>query len=170
MSHALFKTSRRLLNNRVLLRTMAALAFVATAASVSAAPPHARGAYHERGPAIDQRYDQRYGHRPNHRTNPRHGYRHDYRHGWKGDRAHGHREQRARRYAGLAVEQAREARRLGWHPSHPRWSLNYRRHLHWALEREAWRLERETRRRAARLREIRMHYRGYRDGHAFRRW
>ncbi len=64
----------------------------------------------------------------------------------------------ARRYADVAVSQAREARRLGWYPDHPRWSLRHERHFRWALRADAHRLDREIRRRAARLRELRLRF------------
>lgn len=126
-------------------------ALMAAAASVSAGPPHGqREPYHERARA--------------------HEYRLRMRPGAERHRAPIHRNRRAHRYAGIAVNQAREARRLGWYPDHPRWSLNYERHLRWAVGQGAWRLEREIRKRAARLRELRMHHRGRRGGRVYRRW
>jgi hypothetical protein len=137
--------------HRPLFRITALIALMAAAASVSAGPPHGhRGPYHERGPAHEHRLHVRPG-----------AERH---------RATTHRDRRAHRYAGIAVDQARAARRLGWYPDHPRWSLNYERHLRWALGHGGWRLEREIRKRAARLRELRMHHHGRGGGRVYRRW
>jgi hypothetical protein len=68
-----------------------------------------------------------------------------------------HRYDNARRYAANAVRQAREAHRLGFYPDHPRWSADFQRHLEWALRADAWKLEREARKRALKLRELRRH-------------
>lgn len=115
---------------------------------------HDRGSRHGRG--HDYGHDTGYG-------------RGDYRRGHSDDRGHydnrGHydkggrrdgREYRqARRYAAEAVDQAREARRLGLHPDHPRWSLSFDRHFNWALGMSNQALHREHYRRAAQLREWR---------------
>jgi len=66
-----------------------------------------------------------------------------------------HRYDNARRYAANAVRQAREARRLGYYRDHPRWSADFQRHFEWALGVDAWKLEREARKRAVKLRELR---------------
>lgn len=75
-----------------------------------------------------------------------------------------HRYDNARRYAANAVRQAREAHRLGFYPDHPRWSTNFQRHFEWALRADAWKLEREARKRALKLRELRRYAR-YGYGH-----
>ncbi|MBL38867.1 MAG: hypothetical protein CMP07_10715 [Xanthomonadales bacterium] len=73
-----------------------------------------------------------------------------------------HRYDNARRYAANAVRQAREAHRLGYYPDHPRWSADFQRHLEWALGVDAWKLEREARKRALKLRELRRYaHHGY---------
>lgn len=66
----------------------------------------------------------------------------------------------ARRYAANAVRQARRLRHLGFYPDHPRWSTSFQRHFEWALRADAWKLEREARKRARTLRELRQsaHY------------
>jgi hypothetical protein len=148
------------------LKITTAVALLAFAATASAGPPHDdrgrhgphAGLYDDRG-ALGHRAHPRRGHE---------GYRHEgYRH--QGYRKAQHRQQQAHRYAAVSVDQARELRRLGHYPDHPRWSLNYEGHLHWALSQDGWRLEREIRRRAARLRELRIHYRGHRY-QPYRRW
>lgn len=70
-----------------------------------------------------------------------------------------HRHDDARRYAAVAIRQAHKARALGYYPDHPRWSLNFQRHYRWALHADAYRIEREIRRRARKLRELRRHAR-----------
>lgn len=86
---------------------------------------------------------------------PRHGYAHSGRHSssyiakLKHDKAH--------HYAQAAVQQAHEARRLGYRSGHPRWSTRYQEHYYWALDRHPDRLHRENHERAAELRELR-HY------------
>ncbi len=73
-----------------------------------------------------------------------------------------HRYDNARRYAANAVRQAREAHRLGYYPDHPRWSADFQRHFEWALGADAWKLEREARKRALKLRELRRYaHHGY---------
>jgi hypothetical protein len=89
------------------------------------------------------------------------GYRHAESRRYHEDRAVG----RARRYAARAVDQARQARRLGFHPSHPRWSLNYERHFRWALRADRRDAEREVRRRAHQLRKWRRYGYGPRNGY-----
>ncbi len=64
---------------------------------------------------------------------------------------------KAHYYAQTAVQQAREARQLGYRSGHPRWSTHYREHYYWALDRHPDRLHRESRERAAELRQLR-HY------------
>jgi len=73
-----------------------------------------------------------------------------------------HRYDNARRYAANAVRQSREAHRLGFYSDHPRWSSGFHRHFEWALRVDARKIERETRKRARKLRELRRfgHY-GY---------
>jgi len=66
-----------------------------------------------------------------------------------------HRYNNARRYAATAVRQAREACDLGYYSDHPRWSLDFQRHFNWALRVDAWAIEREARKRAKALRELR---------------
>lgn len=113
--------------------------------------------------------DRRQGYRS---ERHRHGYRdrdpyRGHRHGKSRrhdeDRAVG----RARRYAATAVDQARQARRLGFYPSHPRWSLNYERHFRWALHAELRETEREIRRRAHQLRKWRRHAYGLQGGYGY---
>jgi hypothetical protein len=137
-------------------RVCAAIALLLAATAASAGPRH----------DDRDRYGLRDDHRDRsfvleHRAEPRRG--HDR------YRESSHRRQQAHRYAAISVDQARELRRLGRYPDHPRWSLDYERHLHWALNHPGWRLEREIRRRALRLRELRTHYRGHRYG-PYRRW
>lgn len=76
-----------------------------------------------------------------------------------------HHYDNARRYAASAVRQARQAHHLGYYSDHPRWSLNFQRHFDWALGADAWKIEREARNRARKLRELRhAHYQyGYPD-------
>ena len=77
-----------------------------------------------------------------------------------------HRYDNARRYAANAVRQAREAHRLGYYPDHPRWSADFQRHFEWALRADAWKLEREARKRAFKLRELRRYaWNGYGYSH-----
>lgn len=79
------------------------------------------------------------------------------------------RHEQAHRYAAVAVRQATEARHLGHHSDHPRWSLDYRGHFHWALHEAPHRLEKEIRKRAKKLRKLR--YRSGRHlhgGHPYR--
>jgi len=77
-----------------------------------------------------------------------------------------HRYDNARRYAANAVRQAREAHRLGFYRDHPRWSADFQRHFEWALGADAWKLEREARKRAIKLRELRRYaYSGYGHPH-----
>lgn len=68
-----------------------------------------------------------------------------------------HHYDNARRYAAAAVRQAREAYNLGYYSDHPRWSPDFQRHFSWALRADAWKMEREARRRAKTLRELRRH-------------
>lgn len=96
-------------------------------------------------------YDGRRGYRDG-------DYRFDHRRRYNEDRAMA----KARRYASIAVDQARQARRMGIFPDHPRWSLDFDRHCRWALHADPWKLEREIRRRDRALREWRSGYRyGY---------
>ncbi len=104
---------------------------------------------------IELRHDQRsqpqglpanrYGNRLSNR--PGHGYDHR---GYQNDRY-----RQGQHYAAGAVDQAREARRLGFYPDHPRWSLNYERHFNWALRTSERALQREHYLRVAQLREWR---------------
>ncbi|HMB38301.1 MAG TPA: hypothetical protein VKO85_04410 [Wenzhouxiangellaceae bacterium] len=95
-----------------------------------------------------------------------HGKRFQQRHhqssGHRGTDYAQHRYDNARRYAANAVRQSRQAHRLGFYPAHPRWSADFQRHFEWALRVDAWKLEREARKRALKLRELRRyaHY-GY---------
>lgn len=91
-------------------------------------------------------------------------YRFDDRRRYDEDRAMA----KARRYASIAVDQARQARRMGIYPDHPRWSLNFDRHCRWALHADPWKLEREIRRRDRQLREWRRYGYGYGYGHGYR--
>lgn len=96
------------------------------------------------------------------------GYRYDNRYESRG-RGDGREYRQARRYAAEAVDQAREARRLGRHPHHPRWSLSFERHFDWALGVSDRALEREHYRRAAQLREWRREAAWYGHGrHGYR--
>jgi len=63
--------------------------------------------------------------------------------------------ERAHRYARTAVNQAREARALGYYSDHPRWRMGYHRHYRWALQASPYRIDEEIRRRARKLRELR---------------
>lgn len=96
-------------------------------------------------------YDGRY----NSRQDARHDKRHRPSSGHRGTDYAQHRYDNARRYAANAVRQAREAHRLGFYPDHPRWSTDFQRHFEWALRVDARKLEREARKRALRLRELR---------------
>lgn len=66
-----------------------------------------------------------------------------------------HHYDNARRYAASAVRQVRQAHQLGYYSDHPRWSLNFQRHFEWALRADAWKIEREARKRSRTLRELR---------------
>lgn len=72
-----------------------------------------------------------------------------------------HHYDNARRYAAGAVRQARQAHQLGYYSDHPRWSLNFQRHFEWALRADAWKIEREARKRSQKLRELRHAGYGY---------
>lgn len=99
----------------------------------------------------DDAYDRRYEHGR--------GYRHSHHADWRAER-----RERAHRYAARAVDQAREARSLGYYFDHPRWSTRYRNHLRWALRARPEQLRREIRQRERRLTELRYeaHRYGYR--------
>lgn len=84
--------------------------------------------------------------------------RHDGGHGRNHDNRQ-HHYASARRYAANAVRQARQAHQLGYYPKHPRWSLNFQRHFEWALGADSYKPEREARKRARKLRELRRHHR-----------
>ncbi|GAB4175235.1 MAG: hypothetical protein Kow0020_10860 [Wenzhouxiangellaceae bacterium] len=158
--------------NRYTLPLIAALAATVLLSPVQAAHPANEDALDLRVTLIahhGERYvtgreydDRRYrrehrGHRDSHEH-----YRSDDYDGWRDAPHHRHRDHytdkayvRARRYAQRAVEQARAARRLGVHPDHPRWSLNYHRHLRWALHQPRRVLKRELRIRDAQLEQWR---------------
>ncbi|MGB0515177.1 MAG: hypothetical protein ACPGJE_10100 [Wenzhouxiangellaceae bacterium] len=118
------------------------------------------------------------GHKPR-GHHDRHYDRHHSRHHNRGKHHGGHdddnyyyeskyykaKHRKARRYARQAVDQAREARDLGFYPDSPRWSLNFDRHYRWALDRPPRRLERENYRRAAKLRDLRAYHYRYGDRH-----
>ncbi|MFN2333833.1 MAG: hypothetical protein ABR550_05345, partial [Wenzhouxiangellaceae bacterium] len=73
---------------------------------------------------------------------------------------HGSRESRhdaAHRYAASALRQARQVRHLGYYPDHPRWSLDYRSHLHWALQRGRYEMDRENHRRLRKIDDLKRH-------------
>lgn len=89
-----------------------------------------------------------YRHGPAHRS-PRHGDV-EYRQ---------HHYDNARRYAAAATRQAQEACDLGFYSDHPRWSVDFQRHFNWALRADAWEIEREARKRAKELRQLRHHAR-----------
>jgi len=93
-----------------------------------------------------------------------HQQRHRQSSGHRGTDYAQHRYDNARRYSANAVRQAREAHRLGFYPDHPRWSADFQRHFEWALSADAWKLEREARKRALKLRELRR-YAHYGYGH-----
>lgn len=114
----------------------------------------------------NDRYDNRYDNRHDNRHDNRYDNRYDNRHrpssGHRGTDYAQHRYDNARRYAANAVRQAREAQRLGFYPDHPRWSANFQNHFEWALHADAWKIEREARKRALQLRELRQRARyGY---------
>ncbi len=126
---------------------------------------HSRSGYHQT-PARDAHRGFQFHRDRNHK------YSHDRnaRHERKARRHGGYdREQHyanARRYAANSVRQARRARHFGYYPDHPRWSLNFRRHLEWALGKNAYELEREYRKRARKLRELQRHA-NYRYGYGY---
>jgi len=91
--------------------------------------------------------------------NERHQQRHHQSSGHRRTDYAQHRYDNARRYAANAVRQTREAHRLGFYPDRPRWSTNFHRHFEWALRVDAWKLEREARKRAVKLRQLRRHAR-----------
>lgn len=91
------------------------------------------------------------------------GHRHGGARSYHEDRA----AAQARRYAAKAVDQARQARRLGVFPSHPRWSLNYQRHFRWALRADRREATSEIRRRAHQLRKWRQYGHGSYGGHDY---
>jgi len=112
-------------------------------------PGTARDAY-RRGDQYHRDHDQN----ARHARKPRHHGRDDKQYHYAN----------ARRYAANAVRQARRARNFGYYPDHPRWSLNFRRHFEWALHTNAYKLEREYRKRAHKLRELQRHA-NYRYGY-----
>lgn len=128
---------------------------IAAAAGLMLSSLHAQAAQPSRAEVLA---GQEYG-------SSHHGQHHQRRHQSSGHRGTDHAQHRydnARRYAANAVRQAREAHHLGYYPDHPRWSADFQRHFEWALRADAWKLEREARRRAVKLRELRRyaHY-GY---------
>lgn len=157
---------------RNLMLTVAGAALIASAADLHAAPPHdvVQSQYYDR----DGRFEIRgHEHHPGcrHERHREYRYKGAYGSGHKGRYKGGHHRHHERRdrgghhrarvidqarwYARKSVEQAREARRLGFHFDHPRWSMSYNRHFEWALRVDGYELEREIRRRARKLREIR---------------
>ncbi len=66
-----------------------------------------------------------------------------------------HHYDNARRYAATATRQAQEACDLGYYSDHPRWSVDFQRHFNWALRADPWEIEREARKRAKELRQLR---------------
>ena len=105
---------------------------------------------HDQGSRDERRHDGRHDGRHDNRYDNRPGYGYDNR-GRNGD----YQYRQARRYAAEAVDQAREARQLGFYPDHPRWSLNFERHFNWALGASERALQREHYRRTAQLRKWR---------------
>jgi len=116
------------------------------------------------------------GHAPAHVQSPqaRHGYgtahrRHEpaavTRHA--GSRIAQAKHDKAHHYAQSAVQQVREAQRLGYRSGHPRWSTRYQEHYYWALDRHPDRLHRENHKRAAELRELRHHAYNKRYGYGY---
>lgn len=93
------------------------------------------------------------GHGPTYKR--KHGRSHEREHGRNRNNNRQHHYASARRYAANAVRQARQAHQLGYYPNHPRWSLNFQRHFEWARGTDSYRLEREARKRARKLRELR---------------
>ncbi|MGK7294997.1 MAG: hypothetical protein ACNS61_04095 [Candidatus Wenzhouxiangella sp. M2_3B_020] len=148
---------------RILLLAATGAALIA-AVDVRAAPPHdelhsnshvwngrIETGGHEHHPGC--RHERHREHRYQGRYKGRHHGRYE-----RSDRRGHHRARvvdQARWYARKSVDQAREARRLGVHFDHPRWSMSYNRHFEWALRADGYELEREIRRRARKLREIR---------------
>lgn len=115
---------------------------------------HARDRYRR-----DQDHDARehQGSRHDGGHGRKHGRSHEREHGRNRNDNRQHHYASARRYAANAVRQARQAHQLGYYPNHPRWSLNFQRHFEWALGTDSYRLEREARKRARKLRELRRH-------------
>ena len=158
---------------------MKAVLIAATAGSMLAAVPADAGP--SRIELLAERHFRADHHQAGTRETHHGGYRqqrradHGARHHRKSRHHAGHDRQRhyanARRYAANAVRQARRARNFGYNANHPRWSLNFQRHFEWALGTDAYKLEREYRKRARKLRELQRHadyrygYDGYGYGH-----
>lgn len=151
----------------------AVLIAAATGAMIAAAPAqagpqraellagqHPGTGYQPATPRDAQRNGYQY-HR-DHDRSARH--RRESRHHDGSDRQHHYAN--ARRYAARAVRQARRARNFGYHADHPRWSLSFRRHFEWALRTSTYKLERESRKRARKLRELQRHA-DYRHGYGY---
>ena len=111
------------------------------------------------------------GHRQPRARDEHRDWRGEERHGYRGyDRDRHYEVRAARRYAAEAVDQAREARRLGRYPDHPRWSLSFERHFEWALRASPRKMEREHYRRAAQLREWRREAAWWHEQRSHRPW
>jgi len=127
---------------------------------------------HRRGYQYDRDHNRDHNRNRNHYRDYNHDHNRDrnarpYRksrhHGGHDDQYH---YANARRYAANAVRQARRARHFGYYPDHPRWSLNFQRHFEWALRTNTYKLEREYRKRARKLRELQRHD-NYRYGYGY---
>ena len=160
--------------------TMKAMLFAAATGSMLNAAPvdagpsraellasqHSRSEHHPDGARDTHRRGYRYDHdhsNDHNRDRKARPYRKSRHHGRHDDQYH---YANARRYAANAVRQARRARHFGYYPEHPRWSLNFQRHFEWALHTNTYKMEREYRKRARKLRELQRHD-DYRYGYGY---